>query len=380
MKLSDIKLKSKGTFKTLSCFIDTFEDSMSFELSHFDNSHEHLLYDSFVIACIPLMIANKESLLVDGCVDTVLLKQLNTVVLPMLCKLYNIEDTISVKASKSVLVKTKGKEWVVTGLSCGVDSFTTIKTRTQKKQKLDALTFFDAGSHGLYGGKITQINYNYRLNNVENTANKLKLPLVKVRSNNYKFTSELFQEWHSFLNLSCVFATGGLIKKYYYASAYTKEKSVMKAGDTSNFDHYILPELYTSYLKVTSSVTELNRVERTRFIQDDALVRQHLDVCTNSIEASNIKRQNCTSCAKCLRTALTLDSLGVIEEFNNVFDLKRYHKNKNRYIASLLNSKTIIDIELVDHLKEEKKIHFKHYLLSIYLQFKNTLKKRYVSL
>jgi len=46
---------------------------------------------------------------------------------------------------------------------------------------------------------------------------------------------------------------------------------------------------------------------------------------------------NCSVCQKCVRTLLIIDFLGRLEEFSNIFDLKKYFDVKNerliRFIA-----------------------------------------------
>lgn len=371
MVLSNIRRFEKGGFWRLECLLDG--TAMFFESTHMQiDGERELLYDSFVVAVLPLMVERQENLSIQGSIDAILLKQLNEVILPGLSKINNVP----LKLTISSLSTTKNgylhqKAFIATGVSCGVDSFTTILEAVEVGFKYDCLTFFDAGSHGTYNAAGSILNYDYRLSNAILVSQKLNIPLVRVKTNAHDFLSFRFQSAHSFLNISCVFATMGFITEYRYASAYAVNQITSKSGDTSNYDYYLLPSLFSSYLRSESAITEMNRLQRINYISKFSLPLEHLDVCTNSVKAKQIGFINCSSCEKCMRTMATLETIGFLDKYNRVFNLVDYHQNMEKYLSRLLvGNKSIHDKELLSVYKFERKAKWKYYLTGYYLRIR----------
>lgn len=354
MILSDISLQQEKDYSKLECLLDG--NSIYFTLSHI-NSNISLVYDAFVVALIPLLLEKQENIVVQGTMDDVLCKQLNDVLIPRLCQVNKIAITLKVIPDVTENTIALNKQVNATGLSCGVDSLATVKYFFDNAIGLDYLTFFDAGSHGIYNGNYAKENYEYRLKNSERAATTIGLPLVKVKTNAHSFIRGSFESAHSFLNISCSLATLGLINNYHYASAYAVSQSNFKPGDTSNFDNFLLPLLFTSYFNTHSTLQTKTRLERISYIQHYDVANAYLDICTNSILAKKMNLQNCTSCDKCLRTAATLELYDSLPTFDKVFDLNIYHSKIDNYIAKLISKKVSIhEREFLDSWLKENKI------------------------
>lgn len=88
------------------------------------------------------------------------------------------------------------------------------------------------------------------------------------------------------------------------------------------------------------------RSQKTQAIMNFPLVQRNLYVCWKELIVNNNpdspiaavldKKLNCTRCAKCLRTCLTLDLYGVIDKYDEIFDLPYYYSIKEKYIADIL--------------------------------------------
>ncbi|PQJ32187.1 hypothetical protein BST92_09730 [Nonlabens arenilitoris] len=373
MILDNIKLYKANGLDVIECFLDNTR--IYFKMTHLHQSANGvLLYDSFMIALIPLMLEKCENLEIKGTVDQVLLDQLNKSILPELCIIHKMNKHIEIKASQTIEIKIDNLT-KATGISCGVDSIATVKEFIDSNTKLDYLTFFDAGSHGAFGTHNTEITFNHRLENALKAAENLDLEIIKVRTNVHQLLKGQFKSAHSFLNLSCVFATQGFINEYYYASAYSLNQSSLVSGDTSNYDHYILPQLYASYLNTTSTLGDKRRIERVNYIANFKITRHHLDVCTNTFKANNTGHLNCSTCEKCMRTALSLEQLLDINLFKNVFNLELFNAQRGTYISSLLmGTNTIHDDELLSLLKENCQIKFFHKNQAFQMKLKTSLK------
>lgn len=374
MRLQGIKISKIDTSYIIECQLD--DERLYFESSHTKNNQsDDLFYDPFVIALLPLMLERKENLFIEGAVDSVLLNQLNLKVLPKLCKIHHIYEQLTITALICLENKAMKSNLVATGISCGVDSLATIKEFKESDKKLDFLTFFDAGSHGAYGAKNTKATYCHRLKNANVAAEKIGLNIINVRTNAHSFLKGYFKSAHSFLNLSCAFATLGFINEYHYASAYSINQSNQRSGDTSNFDHYILPELYASYFSSKSTLGNKNRLERIQYIINYNISKKHLDVCTNSLRASEIGALNCTSCEKCMRTATTINLIDNLKNYKKVFELKQFKMNQKSYVVSLLlGNNSTHDNELLNLLKSANKIRLIHKIMALKMVLKKKLK------
>lgn len=125
---------------------------------------------------------------------------------------------------------------------------------------------------------------------------------------------------------------------------------------------------------------EAGRIEKINFISEYSVVKKYLHVCTFSDE------NNCTVCSKCMRTASALDMGGMLEQYSNIFDLKKYKKQKMKYWANVYATLKdecygTLNMEYVDQarkLEYEVPVISKIYggiFLRLYLALKSKLKK-----
>src|SRR5690606_756799 len=115
---------------------------------------------------------------------------------------------------------------------------------------------------------------------------------------------------------------------YYYSSAYRFDHFKFNARDTSDYDTLILKMLSTESTTFFASAAQFTRVERTEKISAFTTTYKYLDVCTDPpVDSLYI---NCSQCFKCMRTQLTLELIGRLEEYNKVFNLKIYYKEKKK--------------------------------------------------
>lgn len=90
--------------------------------------------------------------------------------------------------------------------------------------------------------------------------------------------------------------------------------------------------------------SQYDRSQKTARIADYPPVAKYLNVCGNYDTLDT----NCSTCDKCCRTMLTLELLGKLEKFDNIFDLNKYHREARRlYIAQTI-------------LREESSLFSKH--------------------
>lgn len=253
-----------------------------------------------------------------------------------------------------------------TGSSCGIDSTATIIEHLNLKNSysLNYLTYLNAGSHGQWNGEIAQKTYANRLQRVKNFSSELNLPLIEINTNIGEILGNDFQKAHSLRNLSCILNLQKLFKIYYYASAYRFDFFKIDKNDTSSWDILITQFISTESLDFVSAMSHLNRIERTKIVSEFDLAFRFLDVCTSPNFNDKI---NCSQCDKCMRTQLTLETFGKLNEFESVFNLEKYYKLKKDFLGKIIatRNKNQINLELYDYLVLNKKLTLNHYLLSL---------------
>ncbi len=229
---------------------------------------------------------------------------------------------------------------VGTGLSCGIDSFSTIvdhfSTRVPKGHILTHVTFFNVGGHSPLWDDInrTQELFKKRTLRVQSCARELGLPLVTVDSNLEQLLGGPFAPTHTFRSVSAVLALQKLFKTYYYSSGHSAFDFAFNPKDSSDYDVFSLPMISTESLNVFSSGTFYTRITKTAMVSLFPLSYRFLNVCL-------FDEANCSRCEKCLRTLLTLDILGKLKLFENVFDVDVYETNKPWFIGQVLAQRRI---------------------------------------
>jgi hypothetical protein len=241
-----------------------------------------------------------------------------------------------------------------TGLSCGVDSLTTVfeyltdPAAPPPPYRLTHLTFFNVGSHG-YGASYTDEGIDRlcreRLEQSRSCAERLGLPLVFVNSNVREYIDfGPFAHFVTLCNCSAALILQRLFSVYYVSSAYPLSKIQSDMG-FDRLDPASIPLLSTDTLAFFLTGMNMTRVQKTEFISDHPVAHEFLNVCT-------AKSRNCSHCMKCLRTMLALDVIGKLGAFKQVFNVEHFVKNRSRIWAKAraLN----YNLNLMDEIWDEQ--------------------------
>jgi len=336
--------------------------------------------DAFLVGLFLLAMKNDEDIHVQGTISAKLYYSLTTYLVPALEKindiLYKIKITVNFLNEENLNIENSS----ATGLSLGIDSLSTIyyHKNLPGSYGLKFLTFFNAGSHGDFGGEKALTLFNKRLNEVQKFANKIDLPLISINSNISELLKLNFQSTHSVRNLSCILNLQKLIKTYYYASTFRFDYLNFDKKHFGRWDSLIINSLSTESINFVSAMSQLNRVEKTKFISEYSQSYDFLDVCVNSSEAKD--KINCSVCNKCMRTQLTLDAIGELDKYRKVFHVDEYYKKRDYFIAEILATKkdNQFNLEIYNLLKDNSVIEIKHYMFLI-LYYGSIIKKRLFS-
>lgn len=253
-----------------------------------------------------------------------------------------------------------GGKGVATAMSFGIDSFSTFLERVEGDEKITHLSLFNAGAFGQDGGEKSRDYFNFMKKRVLGFCNELGLPLLWVDTNLNETLTLPFIETHTYRNVACALLFQELIGVYFYSSGVKLLSIDFYAASPAYFDFFNAMALSAESFDVKISGLFKSRFDKTKSISNQGLLKKYLNVClanpiSKGIVSSEDTLQNCSRCSKCIRTMVTLDVLGELASFSNVFDVDLYYKNRNKYIAEVLyhyyRSKNTYSVEIKEEMK-----------------------------
>lgn len=323
------KTKSKLIFELT---IDEEKKKVWFEV---DNKYKDFLcddrIDAIFVGILSFALRNNHDIKSNSVITEDILYKVERYLIPSLTKfsdnLYDIK--IDIKTTKTV--KNAGK--VGTGCSCGIDSLHSILKNINTDYKTFNLTHLCINNVGAFNecykeAGIDKVRRNI-INKAKSFAKEIGLPIIITDSN---FQNEINQNHsltHTYSSVFAILCLQKLWGKYYYGSSgYDFDSFSLKNNSEKDCSQYELLSLdcfSTNNLKIYSEGGALNRLEKTKEIYDNNLLKKYLHVCT-------IKEKNCGLCPKCMRTILTLYALtDDLSDYKKVFDIDYFYKNKEKY-------------------------------------------------
>ena len=317
-------------------------------------------YDAFMLVALYLAMYNHTDLKIRGDVSKKLYKNLSWYAQKILCDFQSTLAPVKIFVDGFAPAEVKGN-LIGTGISCGVDSLSTIYDRfvreTDPDYKVNALFFFNCGSNGSVDDDFTESLANSRCKRGIAVAGELGLPLVPVDTNLYHFWRIEYEETLFFLSMyACVLALQNAVRRYYMGSgcSYAQIKACgVKYGVydlVSYCESFFVPLIQTERVELIVDGCQYSRAEKIANIADWDIARKYLNVC-RVYRDDNI---NCGTCGKCLRTLLVLEILGKLDAFADIVDLDAYRKAALNYKAeNVRNAETdAFSKEITDLAKE----------------------------
>ena len=273
---------------------------------------------------------------------------------------------------------------VATAISCGVDSFTTLKEYTidceNDDYRITHLTFYENGAHHLdqYGYNEGQIKaFLGQANTAKEFCEKYGYELILIESNLNEMLSKLFWDdayalTHTYRNVGFSLLLQKLVKTYYYSAGVNLDTfHFYVQSDPAYYERFLLPCCSTENTSFFNSNEGMTRLEKTMYISDFEQTYDHLLVCYMS-------GHNCGECKKCRRTLLTLDTIGKLDRYKNSFDIEKYQREKTDILADMIAYKDsdIYLNEIFQYRKEHNlEIPSRAYLLALTGKTKRFLKQ-----
>ena len=242
--------------------------------------------DAFLVALIPYFVKHNLNVKINGKISSKLYYQLINYLFPLLRRGYKKNNLDIDCQITDVKYDSKG---VGASISCGVDSFYTLfkhKDLSDSKYNITHLTFFNAGSHGEYGGEEARHLYHKRLKNIKSFCDENNYKLVTVDSNMNEFIMMSHLVTHTFRTLGCVLALQKLFGKYYFASGTNFDDTRITPISCAYYDILNVHCLSTENTQIYCSGIETTRLEKIKYISQfeetyNWLARQEVLIVVN---------------------------------------------------------------------------------------------------
>ena len=240
------------------------------------------------------------------------------------------------------------KNAVGTGMSCGVDSFYTMKEYTKPdiptQYQLTHLTYFNMGAI-FHPNRSEKKEYSLqefyeatdrlseeKRENARQVAELKDLPLVYVKSNlDSDYYRGAYGHTGVYRNCAMTLALQGLFSVYYCSSGgWPGYFDLTLTEGSEHYESLLCTCFCTESLSFILS-DYVTRLEKTEAIADDPIAQKYLDVC--------FCFNNCGKCSKCIRTLISLDILDKVELFNSIFDTSWFKEHRVDAYLDLLKTK-----------------------------------------
>lgn len=258
---------------------------------------------------------------------------------------------IQVRASQSTAARSEATG-VATGFSGGVDSWTTLADYHYSTDVVDSYRIthliYDNVSYGP-DDPLYEV-FGVRRRRIIPFVKRIGLPLITIDSNvGDFFRGHDIVQTHTLRHSAVAFLLQEGIRRWHYSAGYRYgDVRVAKCDAIARCDPVLLPLLSTPALDLRSAGGEYSRVEKTLKLADLPDARASLDVCVETPPGGG----NCSVCWKCLRTELTLEIGGVLDQFTDVFDLAKYGAVRDHYLSAVLGANDPLSRQIRDFAAE----------------------------
>ena len=322
------------------------DTSLWFEV---EAEYAHLLSDTADAVAVGLLMPAMKygrDLHVGGRLTDVLLHQLNGDVQRLIRSVYPEYQIIDVSTDECI-PPAPPAPGVAAGFSGGVDSFAVLTEYlladdVPTSLRLTHLINNNVGAHGDGGYELWRARYA----GLARFTDTLGLPFVRVDSNlDEHFVRMGFLQTATTRNAAVAHLLGGGIGRLYYASGCSFSQVGVSHHSLAGVDPILLPLLSTPQVTLSSANSGMSRVEKTLALIGRPEAR-YLDVC---IDWDPTRTINCSRCWKCMRTMLTLEIAGHLDEFcPHPFEMAPYAARRSEFLAEVLASPNPLLQEIVE--------------------------------
>lgn len=339
---SDIAQAAAADGVRYSCTVEGLGDRRVLRFDVLSSGHAPAESDDWVLLSLLILAMNAgKNLRIEGHVSPLLLHAARSDIQHLLRTFDPRLSFIGIEAEVcSRQPSARDHLRIGTGFSAGIDSFAAASsfevTGLAPMLAITDVFTFNVGALGGGLGANTRRAFALIFDRAKEFATLSGATAHGVDSNLHTFYTGVprmeFPRTHTLRNMAAASLFQSEIDCYLYASGISYgEMNLASASDIANFDPILLPLLAPTGMRFISANPGLDRVEKTRAVSANEIARRMLDVCVapTAARAEAIRnRRNCSQCWKCFRTMVTLDALGELEQFAQVFDLEFYHEHR----------------------------------------------------
>ena len=331
------------------------------------------VYDPFVLVPVALGMYYKQDVHIDGNISPRLYFNMRHYLMNIFDRFSDDVSPVGFTVNGFDTVEQVG-DLVGTGISCGVDSLTTILdnfvNETDPNFRINSLLFVNTGTHGNFEDPSSRKKFFDRASLNKTAADELGLPIYLIDSNYHAFVHKIGPQTFGYLSIySCMLSLQRYIKRCYSASALSYDEiaqfsKVSRNSDMSEHcESYMLHLISTENFEFVIDGCQYTRSEKTERISEWNFAQKYLNVCASWTSDG---AHNCSCCRKCARTLITLEAMGKLDLFKDVFDLDIYRKNRFRWMCWFRTNygKEAFSTEIIDYAREHG-IKFPPKLLAI---------------
>lgn len=345
-------------------------------------------YDAFLVGILYPAMKYGENIYVDGVVSSKLLFNINNYLVHLIKSFSPSCKVIEIIANEITSINYGGNG-VGTGFSGGVDSFFTIYNHYELEKnpeyKINNLLFLNVGSHGSYNGDKVRKKFYLRYNYLSKCTEEIGLNFIPVDSNLHLFHPWGHQKTHTLTSVAGILLFQKLFRRYYYASSGIDYNDMLKNAHTYidvdigvYCDPILLPLLSTESVEIISDGIQYTLTEKLLKIMNYNQVYRYLNVCVSDEDTY----KNCSICHKCCGTLMTLNLIGKLQEFEQIFDIKKYKlKAEKKYICEqVLNQNKDPFAKYKVKLAEEYNFRLPNKILCYIVRVSTILKNQFIKL
>lgn len=298
------------------------------------------LYDPFLVALLFPAMEKSEDIYIKGNVSKKIYKNIDLYVQKILITYADYLKRIKIDIDGFGVYNLE-KKIIGTGFSAGVDSFSTFYDHyvleNDSEYKINALFFFNVGSHGKFSNPNTIKRFHERFDYLKSFPAEIGIPYIPVDSNIHFFHEKYgHQRTHPLSLIAPILVFQKVLSKYYVSNTYSYFEEKKYGMETFDVDlaefgeFYLLPLLSPVGLEIISDGGQYSRTEKESRIINYVPVRKYLNVCVNSDDLHTTAK-NCGMCGKCLRTLMAYESMGRLDDLKEVFNINIYEKRSFKY-------------------------------------------------
>ena len=227
---------------------------------------------------------------------------------------------------------------VGTGISCGVDSLYTVLYHSDLpalNYNVTHLVLMNVGAYHI-ASEDPAYMFQVEIERAKKFCDEYGYSFVKIDSNIRDYLPYSYTEYHGIVNGSTILTLQSLFKTYYSSSSYKIGEFKVDKNDLSHVEIFNLSVLSTDNTSFYTTGGEVSRFDKVKALSQWKPSYDTLHVC-------NSHSRNCSEveCVKCCRTLIELDVIGALENYRDVFDVDKFNRNKNDYLATFWARKVL---------------------------------------